>query len=104
MKIPISSSESLTSGRVLAKSASFNLLGQVAPVLVAFLAVPVLVSHLGVDRFGLLSLVWLVIGYFGLFDLGLSRALTQLVAEKLGANDENTTADAFTALALMLML
>jgi O-antigen/teichoic acid export membrane protein len=34
-----------------------------------------------VERFGLLSLVWTLTGYAGLFDLGLGRALTRLVAE-----------------------
>ena len=33
--------------------------------------------------FGVLSLVWMFIGYFSLFDLGLGRATTKLVAEKI---------------------
>jgi len=39
---------------------------------------------LGTERLGVISLAWVVVGYFGMFDLGLSRALTKLVAEKLG--------------------
>jgi O-antigen/teichoic acid export membrane protein len=35
----------------------------------------------------MLTLAWVVVGYFGLFDFGLSRALTKLVAEKLGKSD-----------------
>ncbi len=46
---------------------------------------PLLISHLGTARFGILSLAWVVIGYFSLFDLGLGRTLTKLVAEKIGA-------------------
>ena len=42
--------------------------------------VPLLIHALGTARFGFLSLVWVLIGYFSLFDLGLSRALTQRVA------------------------
>ena len=34
-----------------------------------------------------LSLAWAVVGYFGLFDFGLSRALTKLVAQKMGEKD-----------------
>ena len=45
---------------------------------------PYLASHLGTERFGLLTLGWVLIGYFGLFDLGLGRALTKLVAERVG--------------------
>ena len=46
---------------------------------------PILISKLGVERFGVLSLAWMLVGYFSLFDFGLGRALTRLVAEKLGS-------------------
>ena len=49
--------------------------------------VPLLIGALGTARFGFLSLVWVLIGYFSLFDLGLSRALTQRVAT-LGAQHD----------------
>lgn len=74
----------LTSGRLLAGNAVWNLLGICSPVLVAIVCVPILKRDLGTDRLGIISLAWIIIGYFGLFDLGLSRALTKLVAEKLG--------------------
>ncbi|MCU1255208.1 MAG: polysaccharide biosynthesis protein, partial [Candidatus Angelobacter sp.] len=44
---------------------------------------------LGTERLGIISLAWVVIGYFGLFDLGLSRALTKLVAERIGQRRES---------------
>lgn len=43
-----------------------------------------IVRGFGVERFGLLTLAWAVIGYFSLFDLGIGRAITQLMAERLG--------------------
>src|SRR5205823_6208264 len=36
------------------------------------------------ERFGILTLAWALIGYFSLFEFGLSRALTQGVAQRLG--------------------
>src|SRR5689334_15506862 len=74
----------LTSGRLLAGNAVWNLLAICSPLLVALVCLPVLKRGLGTDRLGIISLAWIIIGYFGLFDLGLSRALTKLVAEKLG--------------------
>ena len=56
---------------------------------VAVVAIPSLIRVLGVPRFGVLSLAWTVIGYFSLFDLGMGRALTKLVADKLGAQQEH---------------
>lgn len=71
-------------GRGLLKNTGWNVLGLSAPLLAAAFVIPVLIGRLGPDRFGVLALAWAVIGYFGLFDLGLGRALTKLVAERLG--------------------
>ena len=65
--------------RVLA-NAGWNLLGTVLPLVVAVVAVPFLLHRIGAERLGLLSLAWVLIGYFSLFDLGLGRALTKMVA------------------------
>lgn len=77
----------LTSARLLAGNALWSLLGVCSPALVAVLCLPVLTRMLGTDRLGMLTLAWVVVGYFGLFDFGLGRALTKLVAEKLGQNE-----------------
>jgi O-antigen/teichoic acid export membrane protein len=95
----------LASGRLLVRNTVWNLLGQVLPLAAGILVVPLLVRELNVDRFGLLSLVWIVIGYFGLFDLGIGRAVTKLVADKLGAKDEEAIPSlAWTSLLLMFLL
>lgn len=59
---------------------SWNLAGLLLPLLVAAITVPALLSSLGQERFGLLALVWGIVGYAGSLDLGLGRALTQYVA------------------------
>jgi O-antigen/teichoic acid export membrane protein len=95
----------LTSGRLLARNTVWNLLGQMLPMVVGVVAIPPLVRSLGVDRFGVLSLAWIVIGYFSLFDLGMGRALTKLVADKIGGNDEASIPPlVWTSLFLMLLL
>lgn len=72
---------------------------------VAVVAIPPLLRFLGVPRFGVLSLAWIVIGYFSLFDLGLGRALTKLVADKLGARQEaDIPGLVWTSLLLLLLL
>lgn len=64
----------------LLRHTAFNLIGLGAPLLVAVGTIPVLIQELGPSRFGLLTLIWAVVSYFGLFDLGLGRALTQQLA------------------------
>jgi O-antigen/teichoic acid export membrane protein len=91
---------SLTSGTHLARNSIFNLLGLGVPVAAALVAIPLLIQGLGTDRFGILTLAWLVIGYFSLFDLGLGRALTQIVAAKLSEGQAKAPPLVWTAVAL----
>ena len=53
------------------------------PLFVAAATVPSLIDRVGAERFGLLALVWGLIGYAGVLDLGVSRALTQRIASLL---------------------
>jgi len=87
----------------LTRNVLWHLGGTGAPILVALWAIPVLIAHLGPDRFGLLSIIWMGVGYFSLFDLGLGRALTKLVAERL-ANGAEETLPALVGTGLALML
>src|SRR5271170_7426102 len=95
----------LTSGRLLAHNAIWNLIGNGAPLIVAVFSMPILIHGLGKDRFGVLALAWALIGYASFFDIGLGRALTQLVARKLGAGEEHEVPMlVWTSLLLMLAL
>ena len=95
----------LTSGRLLARNTIWNFVGSGAPMLVAVFCIPILIRGLGKERFGVLTLAWALIGYASLFDLGLGRALTQLVARKLGEGEQREIPRlAWTSLLLMLLL
>jgi O-antigen/teichoic acid export membrane protein len=80
--------QDLLSARVLKRSLAWNAVGTLLPLAAAVLAVPLLIKGLGTDRFGLLTIVWALVGYASLFDLGLGRALTLIVAERLGREDD----------------
>lgn len=51
------------------------------PVLLAFVATPLIVRGLGNDAYGIRSLVVSITGYFALLDLGLNGAVTKYLAE-----------------------
>jgi len=90
---------------ILVRNTIWNLTGQLIPLIVAIFALPPFIRILGTDRFGVLALAWVVIGYFSLFDLGLGRALTQLISKKLGeVQDQEIPSLIWTALFLMLLL
>lgn len=80
----------------------YNACGLGAPLLVALITIPLLIKELGEARFGLLTLIWAVASYFGLFDLGLGRALTQQLSAAL-ARGQSTTAGALVGTALAMM-
>ena len=73
-----------TTARILSVSAAWNLAGYIVPFAVGVITIPRLIHGLGVERFGILTLAWVLIGAFSIFDFGLGRALTQVVATALG--------------------
>ena len=74
-------------GGLLARNTLLNFIGQVIPLAVGLVTIPYIVHGLGAERFGILSLAWVILGYFSLFDLGLGRATTKFVAEALGKGE-----------------
>lgn len=88
---------------MIVKNSFYNLLGFTLPLLVAMLTIPILIGELGNARFGLLTLIWAVVSYFGLFDLGLGRALTHSLATAIGKN-ETEDVGRLTATALTILL
>jgi O-antigen/teichoic acid export membrane protein len=58
----------------------FNLSGAALPLLISIIVIPMYLGRIGPSRYGIISLVWLLFGYFGIFDFGLSRATTNLLA------------------------
>lgn len=73
--------------KTLFRNTVLNLFGLVVPLAVGFVTIPMVVRALGNERFGILALVWVVFGYFGLFDLGLGRTTTKYIADALGRNE-----------------
>jgi O-antigen/teichoic acid export membrane protein len=73
----------------LKRNTAWNLVGNGLPFLVGVITIPYLINHIGVEAFGILTLIWGLIGYFSLFDFGLGRALTQQVAARLVSDDKS---------------
>ena len=54
----------------------WNLAGSILPLVAGAALIPYTLRHMGNESFGILTLIWGLIGYFTLFDLGVGRALT----------------------------
>ncbi|MPS95020.1 flippase [Comamonas sp.] len=70
------------------KNTIWNLVGAGVPLIFAAFSIPYVISKIGVERFGILTIVWVLIGYFSLFDFGLGRALTQRISSALAKGEE----------------
>jgi O-antigen/teichoic acid export membrane protein len=69
--------------RLIAKNTVFNLVGQILPMAAGVLTIPFIVKGLGAAEYGILSIAMMLLGYFNIFDLGLSRATVKFVAENV---------------------
>lgn len=67
----------------LKKNIGWNLIGSVAPMLLGLVTIPFLIKQIHVEAFGILTLVWSLIGYFSIFDFGIGRALTHQVSSNV---------------------
>ena len=78
-----------------------TLVSLILPLVIGAVSVPYIIERLGVVRFGVLTLVWGIFGYFSLFDFGIGKALTKRIAESGSASREAAVA---TRVGLSLLL
>ncbi len=64
----------------LARSTLLNMSGFLVPIVVQLVTVPLYIKVIGVERYGVMALVWLLLGYFGFFDLGFGLAISSRIA------------------------
>lgn len=80
------------------RNTTYNLAGALIPLVVSFVAIPIYLGLIGAERYGVLALAWLLLGYFSIFDLGLSKATAQRIASRPDASDEARAATFWSAL------
>lgn len=97
--------ELIYSGRLIAKNTVYNILGYGIPLVVAVIFIPFLIKGLGEEKFGILSLAWVIIGYFSFLDFGIGKALTKMISEKISFNKFHEIPQIFwTSFLLMLFI
>lgn len=80
---------------MLLRNSLWNLSGSAVPMVVALATVPLLIGALGVEGFGIVTLVGSVTGYFGVLDINLSAGSIKYLAEHHAAGDRERFAETF---------
>jgi O-antigen/teichoic acid export membrane protein len=83
----------------ISRNTAVNIAGSVASVLLAVLTLPVYLDAIGSARYGVLSIVWVLVGYFGVFGSGLGRSVAHYVARRRSSPREMESV-VWTALAV----
>lgn len=90
---------------VLARNMLLNLLGQVLPSITAVVCIPIALHGLGVERFSVLSIAWVLLAYLTVFDLGMGRAAIRFLANALAEGElERIAMIVWTTVAVELLM
>ncbi|HTH58856.1 MAG TPA: oligosaccharide flippase family protein [Paraburkholderia sp.] len=70
------------------RNVAINLFGLILPTFVSLVTVPSYIHVLGVERYGVIALVWTLIGYFSVLDLGMSMAAQNHISKAHASGDQ----------------
>jgi len=79
----------VTSGKLIVKNSILSIFGKLIPMMLAIVTMPYVINALGDTKAGIFQLCWILLGYFNLFDFGLSRGLVKFTSECLANRRED---------------
>lgn len=84
--------------RDVGRNTLLNLAGMILPAMLSLVVTPIYIRTIGLGRYGALAVVWVMLGYFSAFDLGMGRATANRVARLRAASPEERSLAVWTAI------
>ena len=88
----------------LKKSAISNVMGWLLPMIIFIGLTPIMVKELGVEGFGVVTLVQIITGYMSAMNFGFSEAIIKQIAESKGKDEARACRVMWAGLVLFLMV
>ncbi len=67
--------------RKIVRNTAYNIAGRLCGIIVMLFLTPYIISRIGMERFGIWSIVGVITGYFGLLDFGVGTSFVKYIAE-----------------------
>ena len=88
----------------IARNTAYNLIGSAIPLAASLITVPIYLRVIGLERYGLLAICWVVLGYMEVFEFGLGTATAQRIALLKDSGREIRSETVWGSLVLSLVL
>jgi O-antigen/teichoic acid export membrane protein len=85
------------------RNTTLNFFGQVAVILLAVVSLPLLVAWLGDEQFGLLSILWILVGSLQVFDVGIGLGSAKFLSEHIAEGRRHEAAGIAQGTLLLLV-
>src|SRR4030067_2143816 len=83
------------------RNSAYGLLDLTLSVVLAFVFTPILVYGIGIEQFGLWNVCNVILGFLGIFNLGLGDAVIRYIAEYQSKNDLEGVVGIITAVSTL---
>ena len=70
------------SGKAIANNFLINIIGLLLPLIVGIICIPFAIKGLGVQPYGLLTIIWVILGHITLLDFGISKSIIKYISER----------------------
>lgn len=78
------------------RNSIINFLGGIGPAVMMVISTPIILNHIGLEQYGILTIITAVIGYFSIIDINFTSGSIKYISEFNGRNDREKLSQTIT--------